>query len=231
MKLELNIEKRHFWAIIAVIALVGAALLAVAGTAPNAGGVWHVLKLVSTDDTGTKSVDDDGNGVIDASQTSQSIKVNSASHPNSYKGCIAASSPAGTPSGSKGWNLDDFPATAVVNIDLMVDGENICADADGCLFYIWQTTDAGKVQWATADDNMFMMQNAAGYGIETGRWGNDLFNGEYTNGDNVRKNLFGYDGCALVDDYDGTNNAENDINKITLLDGNSADRCYIRICD
>lgn len=68
MKLEINITKRYVWMLSAVIVLVGAALFVMAQTAPNAGGVWHALQTISTDSTGTKSVDADGDGLIDTTE-------------------------------------------------------------------------------------------------------------------------------------------------------------------
>lgn len=225
MKLEINIEKKHVWLLTAVIVLLATALFAIAQS-PASGGVFHPLHLISTDDTGATSVDANGDGVIDEAEK---ITVQSTSHPNSYKGCIAASTPAGASSDKlRAWNAVDYPTNAIVVMNLVVDGESICADDDGCEFYLRQTKDNGDVQWFIGNTQALMINPTTRKMDITAQWGNNFGHRQAINGDGTGEPVATYDYCTLIDDYPTVTPS---VDNLVLLDGNTVDRCYIKICD
>ncbi|MBD3312877.1 hypothetical protein GF345_00385 [Candidatus Woesearchaeota archaeon] len=68
MKLEINIEKKYAWLLVAMAVMVSAGIFAIAQTSPSSLGVWHTLQSISKDSSGAVSVDADGNGVIDSAE-------------------------------------------------------------------------------------------------------------------------------------------------------------------
>jgi hypothetical protein len=65
MKIELNIRKKHFYAVAAVILAISLSFLAIGLTGDDI--IWHPLSQISTDSAGTRSVDANDNDIIDDS--------------------------------------------------------------------------------------------------------------------------------------------------------------------
>jgi len=173
------------------------------------------------------SVNDAGRLVIDGSilDTDSDDAVATKEYvDNKNHQCVSWLSPKANPAGLQAWSYPSHTNYYVQS--LMINGENICADEDGCIIYMMQFTDANAVQWVIHETNMifqFYFNNKWTSSIAVGA------DGQGTNGDGIRQYIGGYDYCDIIDDE--VNYGENSKDSIILLDGHHVDRCFFRICD
>ena len=133
--------------------------------------------------------------------------------------CVTWFSPVGVGSGAG--SCTSLTSGNYLIVDLVVGGENICADGDGCLISTLSVSDAEVKDWGNADGIMFQFNDnkfvASMYSSET----------EGTNGDATSSCISTKNNCHMVDDY-GTDNSPN---KIVFADENNGKRCFFRVCD
>jgi hypothetical protein len=162
-----------------------------------------------------------------------SIEVASADHPNSYKGCVAVSSPPNVPAAAVGWGDVDYANKVWKSpLNLIVDGENICSDEDGCTYYIWKIQENGNAGFTPTFPYMITL-DGTGHGMTRRVFAGTYTDGTFTNGDGVMEYLFADLYCHLLDDLPGYEVTKD---KLVLVDASGPvdpgnGRCTVRICD
>ena|SRR3989338_2926997 len=211
MKIEVNIRKKYFFTLVALVLVFSATMAVFAYTKllANAPDPGHRLNEIGAYFSGDATLDQSLDKFCQADGTNCPTVPTppAANYCNAYNTTVADNG-------------------KYVTISLIKNGRNICADENGCSYRITSNTAGGPIDYVKNYPVLFTQ-------FSNNIWLDSAGNQIGINGDGTEKTFnLGWASAELLDDHpSGTAPTENSVDALTFRDNNNARGFSIVICD